>query len=75
MDHWVMMFLKGLQDSDIKVWAFMKYVDDVNIVVDIVAEGWRWVNGNLEWEEHWQDKDRMSGDTGEVCFPRSELLA
>ena len=56
MDHWVSRFLTSLQDSGVKVWAIMKYVDYVNIVIDILEPGWRWVGGCLAWNEKLVDR-------------------
>ena len=66
MDHWAAMFLCALQDSGIKIWAMMKYVDDVNVVLDIVVPGWRWMEGSMQWNENWMLDDEESEETGEV---------
>ena len=65
MDHWASMFLTSLQDSGIKVWAMIKYVDDVNIVLDILEAGWRWSGGCLEWRDEWLTADMESGQSQE----------
>ena len=65
MDHWASLFLCSLQDSGVKVWAFMKYVNDVNIVLDIIGMGWRWMDSCLHWKEDWWVEDQESDQSDE----------
>ena len=32
----------------------MKYVDNINVMLDIIPLGWRWSSGSLEWREEWE---------------------
>ena len=34
MDRWVLMFLSKLDQADIKVWALVKYVDNINVILE-----------------------------------------
>ena len=43
MDRWSDKMLVSLERSKVEVHLFSKYVDDVNLVVDIIPKGWAWV--------------------------------
>ena len=47
MDKWSKSFSIKLELAGWRVWARMKYVDDINLVVSIVKEDLEWVGGNL----------------------------
>ena len=42
MDAWSKQFLKKLMEAGFDINAFMKYVDDVNIIIGKKEKGWRW---------------------------------
>ena len=45
MDRWSMTFLFKLDMAGWKIWAKMKYVDDVNMVVTMMDRDVEWVDG------------------------------
>ena len=57
MDRWSDKMLVSLERSKVEVHLFSKYVDDVNLVVDIIPKGWAWVRRDqgegyqLRWSE------------------------
>ena len=48
MDRWALAFLDKLAVAGMKIWAMVKYVDDVNVVVDMLDLGTKWVGNKLE---------------------------
>ena len=59
MDSWMVMFLVRLDDAGFHLWAIMKYVDDINVVCDMVDRGWRWEGARLAWKEEWAVEEEM----------------
>ena len=47
MDRWALSFLGKVDRAGMKVWAMIKYVDDVNIVVDMLDTTVQWDGDNL----------------------------
>ena len=47
MDSWAAGFLSKLDINGFKVWAFIKYVDDVNIVISMMDKDVEWVGDEL----------------------------
>ena len=43
MDRWSDRILESLEGQNIEVHIFYKYVDDVNLAVDIIPKGWVWI--------------------------------
>ena len=66
MDDWMKGFLVRLDDAGMKLWMVAKYVDDVNVVCDVVSPGWMWLEGSLQWKEDWERQDKSSGVSPEV---------
>ena len=64
--HWMSLFLCSLTDSGVYIWVCMKYVDYVNIVIDIVDPRWRWVQGCQQWNEDWKEQNEQSGVLAET---------
>ena len=48
MDSWAREFLKKLVQARVDVHAFVKYVDDINLVMLMLDPGTRWTGSNLE---------------------------
>ena len=48
MDTWALAFLSKLDTASAKIWALMKYVDDVNMMIDMLDLGVEWVEEKLE---------------------------
>ena len=44
---WAAAFLQKLDRAGVKVWAFIKYVDDINIVLSMIKEDVRWDGDQL----------------------------
>ena len=39
----------------------LKYVDDINVYIQKLAKGTRFVNGKLQWTEEWRYEDIKTG--------------
>ena len=63
MDVWLALFLRALMDAGVKILGAMKYVDDINLVLSMVALGTRWVEGALVHTEKWEEEDMSMGAT------------
>ena len=61
MDSWMTSFLKMLVDEKIDVYAAVKYVDDVNVVISMLRLGTRWLDTGLETRPEWEEEDRLEG--------------
>ena len=53
----MVIFMVKLDDAGVKVWAPVKYIDDMNVVCDVIAKGWRWEQSLLVWREEWQQEE------------------
>ena len=42
MDRWSDLIQKSLQRSKVKLFHVAKYGDDIDVVTDIIKEGYRW---------------------------------
>ena len=42
MDKWTELFLERMTQAEIEVHLLKKYVDDVNVCMAMVEEGWSW---------------------------------
>ena len=56
MDKWAATVLFKLDMAGAKLYAFMKYVDNVNVV-----KGVRWVGSELIWTKESELEDELSG--------------
>ena len=56
MDRWALSFLGKIDRAGVKVWAMVKYVDDINIVINVL-------DNNLVWDG---DELRSIESQGEV---------
>ena len=65
MDKWACEFLARLDRAGVTVSAFMKYVDNVNVVLQMLTPGTRWRGGRLEFSETWEVEDMTSGKSRE----------
>ena len=65
MDQWAEKFLVMVVDAGLTVHAMMKYVDDVNLVVAMLAMGTRWDKDKFTWKESWEIEDRKNQRTQE----------
>ena len=48
MDRWSLLFLAKLDNTGWKIWAMMKYVDDVNLVIEMMDHSVGWKDGKLQ---------------------------
>ena len=48
MDTWALAFLSKLDTASAMIWALMKYVDNVNVMIDMLDLGVEWVEEKLE---------------------------
>ena len=48
MDKWASMFRNNLEKAKIQEYLMEKYVDDVNIMTEIIDIGWAWKKENRE---------------------------
>ena len=46
-----------------KFYFFKKYVDDINIIFEALAPGWRFINGQLRWKYCYKSED-LRGKSG-----------
>ena len=51
MDAWAGMFLMKLDRVGFRIFAFMKYVDDINIIIRRLKLGFRWVNSRSQVDQ------------------------
>ena len=61
----VKIVLVKLETAGIRVNAFMKYVDDINLIIQKLEMGTRWMNGRLETRDSWREEDMKSGKSQE----------
>ena len=72
MDKWAEKFRKTMKEGKVEEFLLEKYVDDVNIVTQILEEGWSWKvkKGRKEetdffWSQEQVIRDREEGMTKE----------
>ena len=65
MDTWACKFLFKLDTAGMRIFAFMKYVDDVNVVMRRLKAGFRWTGEKLAWTKECQEEQRASGESEE----------
>ena len=60
-------FLVKIQDAGLNLHMFAKYVDDVNVILSMVARGMRWVpaTGRLHNTKEQEDEDMSAGRSAE----------
>ena len=59
-----------MEKNEINKYLFIKYVDDVNMYVESIKKGNRWVGGRkgkIEYREEWVEEDSEKSD-GEVTM-------
>ena len=69
MDRWEENMLEAIRRMELEIYLFTKYVDDVNMAVSIIPEGWSW---EKDWEEGWKltwkeeqiERDKQRNETG-----------
>ena len=75
MDLWIEGFLVKLMDAGVTPLAAMKYVDDVNLVLEMIAMGTRWVDGKLVHDDRWEKEDRDLGRSQQSVTMEAMRLA
>ena len=65
MDRWATLTIFKLDMAGAKIYAFMKYVDDVNVVLRSFSRGLRWQGKDLVWTQEAEDLDVTSGFSAE----------
>jgi metal-sulfur cluster biosynthetic enzyme len=56
--------MKEIMDGEIsKCYMMEKYVDDVNMVVEEIPMGVRWVGSKTEWKREWEEKDKQLNES------------
>ena len=63
MDSWITLFLAALLKAGVNILGAMKYVDDINLVIQMLGLGTRWVVDSLVHTKEWEDTDRLAGRT------------
>ena len=74
MDVWMDRFELVCKRNGIGLYLFLKYVDDVNLMVDLIKEGMRWKKADildrrkrrLVWSKEAEEVDREEGKSGAV---------
>ena len=69
MDRWSRQFKETVLDSGTQLHMLEKYVDDVNLVLDIIAQGYGWVRDKGKEIFMWTE-DRMAKDSQKTCHWR-----
>ena len=65
MDSWAAKVLFKLDLAGANIYAFMKYVDDVNVVLTTMRKGLRWVGDSLVWTEEAETEDELTNHSAE----------
>ena len=68
MDHWSHLFLDKITTAGVEVHMLMKYVDDINVVNEMLPVGTRWVSGELVQTAQWELEDWASGRSREMSM-------
>ena len=63
MKLWDTAWVKLLQREEIQFFEYMRYVDDCRQCMEPFCEGWRWVDGGLQFKVEWEVEDLMSNET------------
>ena len=50
-----------LEERRIKIWKYMRYMDDARIFMPPVRRGWRWIQGELLFKKTWEKEDIQEG--------------
>ena len=68
MDRWATRFRKAMKEGKLEEFLLEKYVDDVNLVTQILEEGWSWTGKigrkeelKLTWSQEQVIRDREEG--------------
>ena len=63
MDQWTRIFMDKMITGMVHLYALIKYVDDVNVVMRMLGLGWKWNEKvtSLEWTQDQEDLDKRSG--------------
>ena len=64
-ERWAATVLFKLDFAGARLYAFMKYVDDVNMVLRSMSKGLRWVGEELVWTKESEAEDELSGHSVE----------
>ena len=65
MDAWARQFLRKLDMAGVKLWAFIKYVDDINIVLNMVSLDTHWEGDKLVTRPQVEKQDERPALTRE----------
>ena len=63
MDRWYRRMSTMLEMELMRVHLMVKFVDDVNIVLQSLGLGARWADGEVKWKLAWEEEDRAAGRT------------
>ena len=65
MDVWADKLARKLEDNAVVLYMLAKYVDDINLVAQVIPRGFSWqdVGGSLElvWSQETEDLDNQEG--------------
>ena len=81
MDKWTELFLERISQAEIEVHLLKKYVDDVNICIAKVEEGWSWKKEEkglpmFEWTAEMETEDRkLDVSSEELTMGKVQHLA
>ena len=57
MEHWSHIFLDKVTSAGVEVHMLTKYVDNINVVNEMLPMGTRWVSGELSTAAQWELED------------------
>ena len=69
MDTWGDKMEVAMADNGVKKYMMIKYVDDVDLLIESIGLGTRWVGdrtGKTEYRDEWTEEDRETGKTESV---------
>ena len=58
-----------MEERRVKLWRYMRYMDDARVFMPPIRRGWRWVGGELIFKKTWEKEDFREG-TGELEVTR-----
>ena len=69
MVEWDREWMQMMVRLGVSVEEAARYMDDLRVYLHSIKKGWRWSNGELCWQEDWEEEDRLSGksDLARTC--------
>ena len=71
MNRWRRRLIRTLENEEIRKWLVCKYMEDINMIIKRIKEGWRWDSKTmkLEWKKETEEKDKA-----ELTYPEERTL-